>query len=131
MYIFVPDLIRTSMTDRQPPQNIWVSGIEAAEYLGLDTRRFLQMQDKGLISPELFKSGVMYDLRKLKKVETSKIVPYRSGEFPSNEYASVQQALDMLGISRRTFYIRVDKGVLVLHRDKVSRRSYVKLTDLY
>jgi hypothetical protein len=47
---------------------------------------------------------------------------------PKETFVSIIEAMQILGMSRRTFYIRVNRGEVEIH--KQGRRSFVKKEDL-
>jgi len=107
-------------------QQILVTAREAVRLLGGSPGKFLQWQDRGHCTPIITKDGVFYDLAAMRR---DIVRMPRPSEFNEEEYATVQQALDILGISRRTFYKRVTSGEIPIH--KCEKLTYVKLTDLY
>jgi len=105
----------------------FITASGAINQMGITPAKFIRLLDLGCFQPQLSGSRwVLFDKRQLKKVIRS---PERPKAFPAGEFATVKQALALLDISRRTFYIRVNRGDFVLH--KSGKLSFVKLTDLY
>lgn len=103
-----------------------LTGPECVKMLGIAPSKFLRMQDAGRIKPELVEGKVLYNFTEIRKFRTVQDRPFG---FPDNEYATVEQAMAKLDISRRTFYKRVASGEIEIHKD--GRLSFVKLVDLY
>lgn len=103
-----------------------VTASEALRILNVTPARFIKLQELGCFRPVV--SGnrwVLYQRESLLK----ELGRGQAKNFPSDKYATVSRALEILDVSRRTFYIQVAKGAIKLH--KQGRRSFVKLTDLY
>ena len=107
-------------------QKIPISAKEAIGVLRITPGKFVQLLDLGRLPAETIDGVVVFDLHELRKANLK--LP-KSSLFPKSEYASAGEAMALLGISRRTFYIRVAKGEVRLHKD--GRNSFVKLVDLY
>lgn len=106
---------------------ILITGREAVNILRVSSAKFLQLQDKGRVVPILRKEGVFYNLLELRKADFK--TRTQPSDFPEDEYTTATKAMEIIGVSRRTFYNRVNAGLIKLH--KRNSGSYVKLTDLY
>ena len=110
---------------------ILVKAAEATQLLGVTANRFLRLQDRGVIRPHIVGDLTMYDFRKLKPLIAEFNLKNKEPEFedfPSTEFATVKQSLNILKISRKTFYDLVAKGKIEIH--KSGFRSFVKRSDL-
>lgn len=107
---------------------ILLTAVEAAESLCITPAKFIRLQDKGRITPEVTPKGVFYDSSKLWGLKLFgaklKIIKY-----PSHLYTTPADAMERLGVCRKTFYTRVSKGEIQLYKD--GTRSFVKISDLY
>ncbi len=109
---------------------VLVSAEEAMELLEVSALYFVRMFDRGVARPELARTGkYLFDLQALRQVGLIRQVKRRPIQFPEDIYATVDQAISLLGITRKTFYNRVNAEKLQAH--KYGKRTYVKLTDLY
>jgi hypothetical protein len=108
---------------------VLLSGLEAARSMCLTPTKFLLLQDKGLIIPEVNPDGVFYDIEKLRGVRGRIGVKIKPVKFPKEEYATPKEAMDILDISRRTFYIRAKRGDFKIHKEK--QLSYILRAELY
>ena len=106
-----------------------LSAIEAARSMRLTPSRFIYFQDQGLIVPEITAKGVFYESEKLRGVNPDGPRELKPIKFPKEEYATPKEAMDILDISRRTFYIRINSGKIPLF--KKGRYSFVLRKDLY
>jgi predicted site-specific integrase-resolvase len=103
---------------------------EATEITGVKAMRFLDFQDRGLITPVIENGTACYTLEGLRKLaELKQLALSPRPVYPSAEYVRASEAMDILDVSRRTFYKRVNLGQIELH--KKGRLSYVKKADLY
>lgn len=103
-----------------------VTASEAIRLLNVTPARFIKLQDLGCFCPVV--SGgrwILYDSTSLVK-ELSR--GNRPKKFPLAEYATIKQAMDILGVCRATFYNRVKAGKITLHKHK--DLSFVKLADI-
>jgi len=106
---------------------ISVTAEEACDLLGVSPLHFLRMFDRGKARPELNRDGkYVFGLRELRQVEIRR---ERPEYFPESKFASVDQAVTILDITRKTFYNRVNAGKIPIHR--CGKRTFVKLVDLY
>lgn len=104
-----------------------VTASEAIRLLNVTPARFIKLQDLGCFCPVV--SGgrwILYDAASLVK-ELSR--GNRPKKFPLTEYATIKQAMDILGVCRATFYNRVKAGKITLHKYK--DLSFVLRKDLY
>lgn len=109
---------------------VLVSAEEAMELLEVSALYFVRMFDRGVAQPELTRTGkYLFDLQALRQVGLIRQVKRRPVQFPEDIYATVDQAISLLGITRKTFYNRVNAEKLQVH--KYGNRTYVKFTDLY
>lgn len=105
-------------------EKILITASEAVVSLGFTPSKFLRLLDSGKALPEFEDGNLRFDLHQLKKLSVS-----RPEGFGEAEFYTVRQTLFVLGISRRTFYNRVNDGLIRLHKYKSS--SYVKKSELY
>lgn len=103
---------------------------EATEIVGIKAMRFLDFQDKGLITPDVVDGVAYYGLESLRKLaEMKHLGPAPRPVFSSAEYVRASEAMQMMDISRRTFYKRVNLGQIEIH--KKGGFSYVKKVDIF
>jgi hypothetical protein len=103
---------------------------EATEIVGIKAMRFLDFQDKGLITPVIEDGTAYYTLEGLRKLaEIKHLGPAPRPVFSSAEYVRASEAMLILDVSRRTFYKRVNLGQIAIY--KKGGLSYVKKADLY
>jgi hypothetical protein len=107
-------------------QKIYLNSRESIEALGVTPNKFLYLLDNGRLPTEFIDGQVVFDLHALK---ASKYMLKRPEDFPESLYATAAESMDILRISRRTFYIRVNQGAIALH--KYGRKSFVLRKDLY
>jgi excisionase family DNA binding protein len=107
--------------------SILVNAEEATELLGVSAIYFIRLFDKGLARPELNDKGqFLFDLKSLRQIALGK---QRPNYFPESEYATIDQAVHILDITRKTFYNRVKRGKIKIHR--CGKRTFIKRADLY
>jgi len=98
---------------------------EVIDYFKITPSDFVRLLDRDRLPAEIIDGCVVFEFHALKKLnleEPKKLIYLKEG------LATVAESLSRLGISRRTFYLRVASGEIKLQ--KQGRRSFVKLTDL-
>lgn len=112
-------------------ERILMSATEVTKSIGVTPSRFFRWQDAGLIAPVTRGGKVYYDLREARELNSrikGQEGRLRPPEYPADKFANVPQALNILQICRKTFYDRVAKGKIKLH--KYETRSFVRLSDI-
>jgi len=106
-------------------QPIHFQAQEVIDYFKITPADFVRLLDRGRLPAEMVDGCVVFEFHALKKLDLT--VP-KNLLYKEQGLATITEALDRLGISRRTFYLRVAKGEIEIY--KLKRRSFVKLTDL-
>lgn len=107
-------------------QPIHFQAQEVIDYFKITPADFVRLFDRGRLPAEMVDGRIVFEFHALKKVdftESKKLLYQEQG------LATIAEALYRLDISRRTFYLKVAKGEIQIH--KQGRRSFVKLQDLY
>ena len=103
-----------------------ITGVEAVKIVGITPFNFIQLLDSGKIAPEFKDGRLFFDLHELRRLTLGAVAPF---EFPADKYASPLQCMHILGVSRRTFYKKINAEGIQIH--KAGRLSYIKIIDLY
>lgn len=106
-------------------QKIYFQAREVIDYFRITPAHFIYLFDHNRLPFHIIDGCILFEFHELKKLDLNapKTLLYKE-----QGLATVAEALDILGISRRTFYIRVAKKEIEL--EKKGRRSFVKLADI-
>lgn len=106
-----------------------LSAVEAAECLGVTPSKLIRLQDSRIITPEVTPDGTFYESNKLIGVNPRTPTVFRRIRFPKELYATPEEAMSVLEISRGTFYAKVRLGQIKVV--KQGRLTFVLRKDLY
>ena len=95
-------------------QKIALTAREALRFLNITPDRFLRLQDLGKLPIEMIDGGVFYNLQGLRELDKLLI---KQGAIPGSGYTDVSGAINILRICRKTFYSKVNRGEIQLHKE--------------